>query len=56
MGLAQGANLGAAQGSITIDTTQAQQAVPTMQGVAQGITQAFAQIGAGASTAQTGLS
>lgn len=55
MGLAQGGNLGAAQGSITINTTQAQQAVPVMQQVAQGITQAMNQVGAGANNAQLGL-
>lgn len=42
MGVPSGGNLGAAQGSITINTTQAQQAVPVMQQVAAGINSAMA--------------
>lgn len=56
MGLAQGANLVAAQGSITINTTQAQQAVPVMQQVATGIMNAFTGINTQANTAQQGIS
>lgn len=55
MGVPSGGNLGAAQGSITINTTQAQQAVPVMRGVAQGVTQAMNQVGAGANNAQQGI-
>lgn len=42
MGLPSGGNLGAAQGSITINTTQAERAPAVMRGVAQGINSAMA--------------
>jgi hypothetical protein len=40
MGVPTGGNTGNAVGRIAIDTSQAQQAVPAMQGVAQGINRA----------------
>jgi hypothetical protein len=45
-----------AVGKITIDTSGAQQAVPAMQGVAQGINQAMNQVGAGSNQAAAGIS
>lgn len=56
MGVPTGGNLGAAQGSITINTTQAQQAVPVMRGVAAGINQAMSSVGASTNRAGSSFS
>lgn len=55
MGVPTGGNLGAAQGSITINTAQAQQAVPVMQGVANGINRAMGTVNANVVGAQNSL-
>lgn len=55
MGVPTGANLGAAQGSITINTSQAQQAVPVMQQVAAGINSAMAGVNASTNKASAGF-
>ena len=47
-----GASLGNAVGKLSIDTTQAQQAVPVMQGVASGVERAMAGVNTAASKTQ----
>lgn len=56
MGVPTGSNLGAAQGSITIDTSQAQQAPQVMAGVAAGINNAMASVNASVNKTQAGIS
>lgn len=55
MGVPTGSNLGAAQGSITIDTRQAQAAVPAMQQVAAGINAAMAGVNTSTNKAASGF-
>jgi len=56
MGVPSSSNLGAARGSITIDTSQAQQAPAVMAGVAQGITRAMSGVNASVSGTNATLS
>lgn len=56
MGVPSGGNLGAATGSVRIDTSQAQQAVPVMRGVAAGINQAMSSVGASTNRAGSSFS
>jgi len=56
LGRAGGSNLGAAQGSITINTSQAQQAPAVMRGVAAGINAAMGSVNTSTNKAQAGIS
>lgn len=53
--MALGSNVGGARGSITIDTSQAQQAPATMQNVAQGINRAMNTVGTSVNRAQASV-
>jgi hypothetical protein len=55
LGGPSGANLGAAVGSISINTTQAQQAPAVMRQVAQGINAAMGSVSGGVNKAQTNI-
>lgn len=55
MGVPSGGNLGSARGSITIDTSQAQQAPAVMRQVASGIAQSMAGVNASTNKATAGF-